>query len=102
LALRKRWESPKAQFRRRRAEELRRGMVWELTYEQWWRIWQESGHWTERGSKGSQYGLFRLNPEGPFSVENVAVQLYSKVARERIRRQMAAYQKALASVPAEA
>lgn len=49
-----------------------RGIGWELTFAQWWRIWQESGHWEERG-RGKGYCMARWADDGPYSVENVYI-----------------------------
>lgn len=49
-----------------------RGIAWELTLWQWWTIWQESGHWNERG-RGRGYAMCRKEDIGPYSVENVYI-----------------------------
>lgn len=49
-----------------------RGIGWELTFWQWWSIWQQSGHWHERG-RGQGYVMCRLNDVGPYSEDNVFI-----------------------------
>lgn len=49
-----------------------RGIGWELTFWQWWTIWQESGHWEQRG-RGSGYVMCRKGDEGPYAVGNVFI-----------------------------
>lgn len=49
-----------------------RDIGWELTFAQWWGIWQESGHWGERG-RGQGYCMARWADDGPYSVENVYI-----------------------------
>jgi hypothetical protein len=46
-----------------------RGIPFLLTFEQWWQIWQESGHWEERG----RYQMTRPKDEGPYAVGNVKI-----------------------------
>lgn len=50
-----------------------RGIGWELTLWQWWTIWQESGHWEERGRNLGQYGMCRYGDKGPYAVGNVYI-----------------------------
>lgn len=49
-----------------------RGIGWGLTFKQWWDIWQQSGHWVERGP-GKGYCMARWGDSGPYSVENVYI-----------------------------
>jgi hypothetical protein len=46
-----------------------------LTYEQWLRIWKESGHFHERGRHRGQYVMSRPGDKGPYTVENVKIVL---------------------------
>lgn len=56
---------------RRNARE--RGIKFELTFWQWWTVWQQSGHWSERGRGALSYCMCRLNDTGPYSVDNVYI-----------------------------
>lgn len=49
-----------------------RGIEWKLKAWEWWTIWQESGHWHERG-RGQGYVMCRINDEGPYAVWNVFI-----------------------------
>lgn len=55
---------------RRNARE--RGIAWELSLYQWWKVWEHSGHWDERG-RGRGYQMCRLNDVGPYAVDNVYI-----------------------------
>jgi hypothetical protein len=45
-----------------------------LTFEQWWDIWQQSGHWHERGNlDGDKYCMARHGDVGPYAVGNVKI-----------------------------
>jgi hypothetical protein len=52
----------------------RRNIEFNLTFEQWWDIWQQSGKWEQRGCKKGQYVMSRLNDIGPYSISNVFIQ----------------------------
>lgn len=64
--------SPTAAYSRQRVNAAHRGIEWDLTLWQWWTIWQESGHWDERG-RGRAYQMCRIRDSGPYSVGNVYI-----------------------------
>lgn len=49
-----------------------RGIVWSLKLWEWWQIWQQSGHWTERG-RGTGYMMCRFADAGAYEVGNVYI-----------------------------
>jgi hypothetical protein len=53
----------------------RRGIAWEfINFDQWWGVWQRSGHWAERGNKdGNSFVMCRYGDVGPYSVDNVFI-----------------------------
>lgn len=51
----------------------RRGVEWLLTFEEWLKIWEDSGHWHERGLKKGQYVMGRYGDKGPYTVGNVRI-----------------------------
>lgn len=57
-------------FQRRNA--ATRGIGWEFTFPEWWRVWQESGHWRQRG-RGQGYCMARYADAGPYSASNVYI-----------------------------
>lgn len=59
-----------------------RGIAWELTFEQWCRVWDESGKWFERGRRKDQYCMSRIADTGPYSFENVRIITCSENAKE--------------------
>lgn len=63
---------PTFAFLRQKGNASTRGIVWELNLWQWWSIWKQSGHWSER-SRGRGYQMCRLNDVGPYSVDNVYI-----------------------------
>lgn len=52
----------------------KRGIDFLLTYEQWLKIWQDSGHLHQRGRKKGGYVMSRYGDIGPYSVDNVYIQ----------------------------
>lgn len=42
-----------------------KGVGFWLTFEQWWKIWQDSGHWQERGPLPHQFCMARGTPRRP-------------------------------------
>lgn len=65
--------TPLRAFSRQRGLALKvRNIGWELTLWQWWTIWQDSGHWDERGS-GRGYQMCRKGDVGPYAVGNVFI-----------------------------
>jgi hypothetical protein len=53
----------------------KRGIDFNLTYTEWWNIWQASGHWEQRGRKAGQYCMSRIGDIGPYAIGNVFIQL---------------------------
>jgi hypothetical protein len=48
-----------------------------LTYEEWWAIWEASGHYHLRGKGTGMYCMSRINDQGDYTVGNVFIQLHS-------------------------
>lgn len=68
----RRMRKPLAAFLRQKGNAGWRGIEWNLTLWQWWTIWQESGHWNERG-RGQGYVMCRVGDAGPYAVGNVFI-----------------------------
>lgn len=50
----------------------KRGVEWSITFPEWWKVWQESGHYHERG-RGQGYCMARFGDIGSYSVGNVYI-----------------------------
>lgn len=72
-------------FLQDRRNAKRRGWVWNLTYEQWWAIWEKSGMYEHRGPGG--YVMARIDPEAGYEPNNVEI----ITAAERFRQTMDAH-----------
>lgn len=64
--------SPLKRFMEQRGTAGTRGVAWEITFKEWWTIWQESGHWEQRG-RGYGYVMARYGDSGPYSAGNVQI-----------------------------
>jgi hypothetical protein len=53
----------------------RRNIPFLLTYNEWISIWKQSGHWEERGLGKGKYVMCRYNDIGPYSINNVYIDL---------------------------
>lgn len=64
--------SPMHKYRSQRARSKSRGIAWQFTFAEWWRIWSESGKWSERSQGG--YVMARLNDgDTPYSPSTVYI-----------------------------
>lgn len=45
-----------------------------LTFDEWFKIWQDSGHWEQRGIRKGQYCMSRYNDIGNYEIGNVFIQ----------------------------
>lgn len=66
-------DKPTYAYWAQRKNAIKRGIAWDLNLWQWWSIWQQSGHWSERGRGKDGYGMCRLNDTGPYAVDNVYI-----------------------------
>lgn len=60
----------------------KRNIGWQLTFEEWLNIWQQSGHLHERGRGIGKYCMCRYGDVGPYSVNNVFIQTNEKNSSE--------------------
>ena len=58
-----------------------------LTFEEWLRIWLESGHLNERGRLPHQYVMSRYNDIGHYEIGNVCIKTFSENRREAAKYQ---------------
>jgi hypothetical protein len=60
-------------FSSHKAHSTERGIAFLFTFEEWWSVWQQSGHWHERGRRSDQYVMARFGDRGPYAVGNVKI-----------------------------
>lgn len=58
-------------FRQQRASAGQRGIGWELSFVQWWAIWEP--HYDKRGRGKDQLVMCRTADKGPYAVGNVRI-----------------------------
>jgi hypothetical protein len=51
----------------------RRGVEWQFTFEDWCRVWLDSGKWDSRGRGGDKYCMARFGDVGPYCASNVEI-----------------------------
>lgn len=62
-----------------------RGIAWNFTFEEWLKVWQESGKWDQRGCRRGQYVMARHGDVGPYELGNVSICLAEDNRAERNR-----------------
>jgi len=60
-------------FTKRKTDAKHRGISWELTLEQFIKIWESSGHWHERGTRKTNYIMVRVTADGVYNVGPYAI-----------------------------
>lgn len=78
---------PRQAFMQQRRNARQRGIEWLLSFDDWWSIWRESGHWESRGIARGQYVMARRGDAGPYSSGNVSIELATKNCRDQQHRQ---------------
>jgi transposase len=58
-------------LQRRNAKE--RGVPWCFTFASWWKEWEDSGKWEQRGIGRAAYVMARYRDEGPYAAGNVYI-----------------------------
>ncbi len=67
------YKAPLRAFVSQRNNADSRGITWELSFWQWWTIWQESGKWAERGRARDAYVMSRFRDAGNYAVGNIYI-----------------------------
>lgn len=66
-------QTPHGRFIMQTRNDRRRGIPWCLTLGAWWRIWQDSGKWDDRGRAAEAYVMARKRDKGAYQVGNVEI-----------------------------
>jgi hypothetical protein len=74
--------TPMGKFVRQKSNAKARGIDWELTFDQWWEIWEKSGKWEQRGTQAKDYCMARKFDWGPYAVGNVVITTVRKNSQE--------------------
>lgn len=63
---------------------------WKLTFAEWWKVWEESGHWNERGKGADKYVMWRIDRTGAFEIGNVKIAQFGPMVAQQRREECAA------------
>lgn len=72
-----RWHQQKAQAKNR-LDKNGDKILWKLSFDDWFKIWQDSGHWEQRGVGLGKYCMSRVNDIGNYEVGNVEIKTMSE------------------------
>ncbi len=78
------YEGWREKFRNAKANAVRRGVGFKMSYEEWLGIWVESGHMHQRGIHSGQYVMARHGDKGPYEVGNVKIIPHIENIKERV------------------
>lgn len=67
---------------RKKAQAVFRGEQWTLTIEEWFKLWEDSGMWHNRGRHKDASAVFKIDPNKGWHAWNVEVCNRSKKLRE--------------------
>lgn len=82
----RRWiETPKGKFSIQKRAARKRGIEFILSFDEWWKLWQDSGKWEERGTSSNQYCMCRTNDVGPYEVGNVRIDTMNSNSKENYK-----------------
>ena len=56
-----------------RVDALGQPIKFKLTFDEWYKIWIDSGHWIERGCSKGKYVMSRYNDIGDYELGNVII-----------------------------
>jgi hypothetical protein len=76
--LKKKVIKPQTRYIQQKCQADQRNIEWLFTFESWWKMWEESGKWNERGRKTGQYCMARKGDIGPYSPDNVDIILVTR------------------------
>jgi len=59
-----------------------RGVEFNISFEDWMKVWLDSGHWNQRGKTRGSYNMSRINDTGPYQYDNVFIQSHEQNASD--------------------
>lgn len=73
-------------FNSQRQAAKNRGVAWNLTFAQWFAVWQSSGKLHLRGRGKGNYVMSRVNDAGCYELGNVHIQLATENSKEAVAK----------------
>ena len=80
-------------YRAQKNNAKRRGIDWELTFDQWWQLWDASNRWNQRGREVGNYAMCRNNDVGPYAFGNVKIKTITENRYDDWEKRKRGYQK---------
>ena len=82
-------QTPKGRYTRQMVHARERNILWQLSFDQWWTLWLESGHWEQRGTRWGQFHMAREGDKGPYAIGNVSIiRMEQNVSEARKQNQL--------------
>lgn len=66
-------QTPYEKFVEQRKNARKRGIPWQLTFDEWKAIWDASGRWRQRGRGAKRYCMGRKGDVGAYHADNVII-----------------------------
>ena len=60
----------------------KRKIEFHFSFDEWLQFWLDSGYWYNRGRKTGQYVMCRYGDIGPYSIDNVFIELNSENVKQ--------------------
>lgn len=80
-------KNPRRVYDRQRQNASDRGIPWELSFAEWWKIWEP--YYFDRGRGRDRYCMARLGDVGPYSLRNVEIKTNSENSSEMHKNKLA-------------
>lgn len=65
--------TPQHKYNCHKGNAKHRNIDFDISSDEWWKIWQDSGHWHERGKGMGKYVMSRPGDLGAYHKDNVAI-----------------------------
>ena len=65
------FEQALKEYRGQHGNARTRKIKWLLTFDDWVKFWKNSGRYHKRGRGANQFALVRIDPTGPYSLDNI-------------------------------
>lgn len=73
-------------FQAQRQSAFNRGIAWDLSFAQWFAVWQASGKLHLRGRGKGKYVMSRMSDDGGYELGNVHIQLATENSQEAVAK----------------
>lgn len=69
-------------FKQQRYNAIARNIPFEMSFDEWYNIWDQSGKWDQRGKGAGKYVMSRHNDIGPYKIGNVSIKSQEENSHE--------------------